>query len=294
MSRRRRGAQVASATHTRSRAVTKSLRFLDFFCPTRHSFLTCPGSSALSENLSATTCAASHLSACAAGGGCGSSAPPGAVPPAASGPRAVIGPDRCSAIASGVRARGPAPGGPPGRGPAGRRPSSPRSTAVARTSSQAAPAGAAWEEVLATAVDLGLLGRRPAGPRPGGPPGAGPRALTPEAIAEHLSGPMTARGPEAAGGTAPGGADEPQPPPAAQALKWLAAQVVAERFSLRAELPGQVRNEWRVGQKKSRNRNDLVTALDRVCVALATCAPRRRRLIALLAPKSVMPHRWRA
>ena len=158
----------------------------------------------------------------------------------------------------------------------------------------AAPAGAAWEEVLATAVDLGLLGRRPAGPRPGGPPGAGPRALTPEAIAEHLSGPMTARGPEAAGGTAPGGADEPQPPPAAQALKWLAAQVVAERFSLRAELPGQVRNEWRVGQKKSRNRNDLVTALDRVCVALATCAPRRRRLIALLAPKSVMPHRWRA
>ena len=92
----------------------------------------------------------------------------------------------------------------------------------------------------------------------------------------------------------PDGADEPQPPPAAQALKWLAAQVVAERFSLRAELPGQVRNEWRVGQKKSRNRNDLVTALDRVCVALATCAPRRRRLIALLAPKSVMPHRWRA
>ena len=36
-----------------------------------------------------------------------------------------------------------------------------------------APACAAWEEVLATAVDLGLLGRRP-----GELPGEGPRALT--------------------------------------------------------------------------------------------------------------------
>ena len=74
----------------------------------------------------------------------------------------------------------------------------------------------------------------------------------------------------------------------------LAARVVAERFSLRAELPGRVGSEWRVRRMKSRNRNDLVTVLKRVRVALATCAPRRRRLIALLAPKSVMPHRWRA
>ena len=95
----------------------------------------------------------------------------------------------------------------------------------------------------------------------------------------------------------PDGADEPQPPsapPAARALEELAAQVVAERFSLRAELSGQVGNEWRVGRKKSRNRNDSVTALDRIRVALVTCASRRRRLIALLAPRSVMPHRWRA
>ena len=163
-----------------------------------------------------------------------------------------------------------------------------------------APACAAWEEVMATAVDLGLLGRRPGGPRPGEPPGGGPRARTPEAIAEYLSGLMSgqASGPAATPGRrAAGGADEPQPPsapPAARALEELAAQVVAERFSLRAELSGQVGNEWRVGRKKSRNRNDSVTALDRIRVALVTCASRRRRLIALLAPRSVMPHRWRA
>ena len=153
-----------------------------------------------------------------------------------------------------------------------------------------------WRGGVRSRTSAPRRGRRLREPRrrSRGPPGAGPRALTPEAIAEHLSGPMTARGPGGAGGTAPGGADESQPPPAAQALEWLAAQVVAERFSLRAELPGQVRNEWRVGQMKSRNRNDLVTALDRVRVALATCAPRRRRLIALFAPKSVVPHRWRA
>lgn len=134
-----------------------------------------------------------------------------------------------------------------------------------------APACAAWEEVLATAVDLGLLGRRP-----GEPPGQGPRALTPEAIAEYLSGLM------------PG----PESGPAARELEELAARVVAERFSLRAELPGRVGSEWRVRRMKSRNRNDLVTVLKRVRVALATCAPRRRRLIALIAPRSVMPHRW--
>jgi len=74
----------------------------------------------------------------------------------------------------------------------------------------------------------------------------------------------------------------------------LAAQVVAERFSLSAELPGRVGEKRRVGRTFSRSRNDIDADLGRLRVTLATCVPRRRRLIALLAPNSVMPHRWRA
>ncbi len=234
-----------------------------------------------------------------------------------------------------------------------------------------APACAAWEEVLATAVDLGLLGRRSDGPRmiddggprmaggsrsrmtsgtrspggagapsPGGdgrrsdPRGGRPRALTPEAIAEYLSGLIAARGretvPESSGaarqdseappdpgsppdggggrpdGSSPQPAEprplpqpaEPRPPSSAwspaEALGVLAAQVVAERFSLSAELPGRVGEKRRVGRTFSRSRNDIDADLGRLRVTLATCVPRRRRLIALLAPNSVMPHRWRA
>ena len=150
-------------------------------------------------------------------------------------------------------------------------------------------------------------------------------SATPEASAEYLAGLIAARGrqtvpessgaarqdleappdpgsPPDGGGGRPDGSSpqpaEPRPPSSAwspaEALGVLAAQVVAERFSLSAELPGRVGEKRRVGRTFSRSRNDIDADLGRLRVTLATCVPRRRRLIALLAPNSVMPHRWRA
>ena len=177
-----------------------------------------------------------------------------------------------------------------------------------------APACAAWEEVLATAVDLGLLapsgGAPPIGEAaevPAGSLGMRPRARTPEAIAEYLSGFIADTGVGGAGTAGEAGGAVPQTqesggsgrqshrsPEAVGALGTLAAQVVAERFSLSAELPGQMGRECRMGHVNPSSPNERVHDLDLIRVALITSASRRRRLIALLAPKSVMPHRWRS
>ena len=183
-----------------------------------------------------------------------------------------------------------------------------------------APACAAWEEVLATAVDLGLLARSggalPIGEAEEGVTGSlgiRPRARTPEAIAEYLSGfiadsgaggaggASTAGGVGGAGGAVPqtqesggSGRQSHRSSEAVGALGTLAAQVVAERFSLSAELPGQMGRECRMGRVNPSSPNERVRGLDLIRVALITSVSRRRRLIALLAPKSVMPHRWRS
>lgn len=182
------------------------------------------------------------------------------------------------------------------------------------------PAGAAWEEVMATAVDLGLLGRPGGSPPideaadgPTGSLGMRPRARTPEAIAEYLSGFIADSGAggagavDGAGAAGEAGGAVPQTresggsgrqshrsPEAVGALGTLAAQVVAERFSLSAELPGQMGRECRMGHVNPSSPNERLHDLDLIRVALITSASRRRRLIALLAPKSVMPHRWRS
>ena len=186
-----------------------------------------------------------------------------------------------------------------------------------------APACAAWEEVLATAVDLGLLGRPGGAPPideaadgPTGSLGMRPRARTPEAIAEYLCGFIADSGAggvgeagavDGAGAAGEAGGAVPQTqesggsgrqshrsPEAVGALGTLAAQVVAERFSLSAELPGQMGRECRMGHVNPSSPNERLHDLDLIRVALITSASRRRRLIALLAPKSVMPHRWRS
>ena len=186
-----------------------------------------------------------------------------------------------------------------------------------------APAGAAWDEVMATAVDLGLLGRPGGAPPideaadgPTGSLGMRPRARTPEAIAEYLCGFIADSGAggvgeagavDGAGAAGEAGGAVPQTqesggsgrqshrsPEAVGALGTLAAQVVAERFSLSAELPGQVGRECRMGHVNPSSPNERVHDLDLIRVAFITSASRRRRLIALLAPKSVMPHRWRS
>lgn len=186
-----------------------------------------------------------------------------------------------------------------------------------------APAGAAWEEVMATAVDLGLLGRPGGSPPideaadgPTGSLGMRPRARTPEAIAEYLCGFIADSGAggvgeagavDGAGGVGEAGGAVPQTqesggsgrqshrsPEAVGALGTLAAQVVAERFSLSAELPGQMGRECRMGHVNPSSPNERLHGLDLIRVAFITSASRRRRLIALLAPKSVMPHRWRS
>ena len=167
---------------------------------------------------------------------------------------------------------------------------------------------------MATAVDLGLLGRPGGAPPideaadgPTGSLGMRPRARTPEAIAEYLSGFIADTGVGGAGAAGEAGGAVPQTqesggsgrqshrsPEAVGALGTLAAQVVAERFSLSAELPGQVGRECRMGHVNPSSPNERVHDLDLIRVALITSASRRRRLIALLAPKSVMPHRWRS
>ena len=186
-----------------------------------------------------------------------------------------------------------------------------------------APAGAAWDEVMATAVDLGLLGRPGGAPPideaadgPTGSLGMRPRARTPEAIAEYLCGFIADSGAggvgeagavDGAGAAGEAGGAVPQTqesggsgrqshrsPEAVGALGTLAAQVVAERFSLSAELPGQMGRECRMGHVNPSSPNERLHGLDLIRVALITSASRRRRLIALLAPKSVMPHRWRS
>ena len=176
---------------------------------------------------------------------------------------------------------------------------------------------------MATAVDLGLLGRPGGSPPideaeegPTGSLGMRPRARTPEAIAEYLCGFIADSGAggvgeagavDGAGAAGEAGGAVPQTqesggsgrqshrsPEAVGALGTLAAQVVAERFSLSAELPGQMGRECRMGHVNPSSPNERLHGLDLIRVAFITSASRRRRLIALLAPKSVMPHRWRS
>ncbi|RRD30854.1 transglutaminase-like domain-containing protein [Actinomyces bowdenii] len=131
-----------------------------------------------------------------------------------------------------------------------------RGRRLARVRSGDRPAQAAWDELLATARDLGL------------PTGGSPRATTEEAVEEALAQAVrAAEGPRAG----PGDAGRE----AIRALRALRQAVVAERYGPpgRAGAPAEA----------------LLTALEACAPALGAAAGRSRRLVAVLAPASLIP-----
>lgn len=121
------------------------------------------------------------------------------------------------------------------------------------------PAQAAWDELLATAQDLGL-------PTAGGGRAATEGAVE-EALARVLQAAETARRPQAAPGEAGRGAR--------RALRTLRRAVVAERYGPAGRAGGPA--------------EDLLTALEASARALGATAGRARRLVAVLAPVSLLP-----